>query len=109
MNAILGHNLYGLQGREKAFKPIVTTLDLYLGKIILVTVENMHGVCQETESLHASWVVLYKSKEEVMKALIWAGAMGMQPRADRNDQGASWTQSKHSINVSCFCINKWET
>lgn len=55
MNAILRHNLYGLQGRGKAFKPIVTILDLYLGKIILVTVENMHGVCQETESLHASW------------------------------------------------------
>lgn len=38
--------------REKnVFKPIVIILNLCFRKIILMTVENMHGVCQETRCL----------------------------------------------------------
>lgn len=40
------------RGERNAFKTIVRILDLCFRKIILVTVENMHGVCQETGNLH---------------------------------------------------------
>lgn len=42
--------------------------------------------------------VFSKFKEVVVKALIRAGTVGMQQRADRDDQG-SRTQSEGSINV----------
>lgn len=42
------------RGEMTAFMPIVIILHFSFRKIILMTVENMHGVYQETGSLHAS-------------------------------------------------------
>lgn len=51
---IIRHNLRDFGGETNAFKAIVIILDFSFRKKILVTVENMHGVYQEIESLHAS-------------------------------------------------------
>lgn len=58
------------RGVTNTFKSIVTILDLCFRKIVLVTVENMHGCVRKLEACTQARMVFYKLKEGVIKALI---------------------------------------